>query len=343
MELIMLRLTNKADEGGLGRLVDKYGKQEVDRAMTKLREGLELSSRVTDDARSYRDYRLRYSKLGGDLKFYSAKEIEDLQKAYFMRVKEMADDDEQARQEYAEVERQLIHGWRDWDDLVPPAIPPRPADFLAPQTSSYPAPINELLAWGDNLHRSHQFADQAEYTQWKKYIPALTRMALDPGLLKGWVTDPSSWAPWHAIHALGKLQAWESAPALAQLADLENDWLSDHLPHIWADMGGEVEPALWMILEAHTYSVRQRGLAAEGLFKLAEENDPIHHKVASGFGKILNDAVKFDAKLNGYLAMFLKDMKISAETEGFVHKAFAEQRIDSEIFALEDFENNYED
>ena len=29
---------------------------------------------------------------------------------------------------------------------------------------------------------------------WKKHVPALTRMALDPGLLNGWPAEKASWA-----------------------------------------------------------------------------------------------------------------------------------------------------
>ena len=32
-EVIMLRLTNKTDEHGLGKLVEKYGKEEIERAL----------------------------------------------------------------------------------------------------------------------------------------------------------------------------------------------------------------------------------------------------------------------------------------------------------------------
>ena len=175
--------------------------------------------------------------------------------------------------------------------------------------------------------------------QWKRFILALTRMALDPGLLSGWPSERASWAPWHAIHALGNLQAWESAPALAELADLENDWLSDHLPHIWADMGMEVEPTLWMILETHSSSTKRRGLAAESLFMMTEESDAISDKAIHGFEKILRNTSNVDSTLNGYLVMFLNDMEISGKTLDTIYKAFEESRVDSSIITPEDLEN----
>jgi hypothetical protein len=230
--------------------------------------------------------------------------------------------------------------WRYWEDITPPAIPRRPDDFHTPQPGSYAPPIAELLEWGNDLDKSHDFANEQEYLHWKKSIPALTRMALDPGLLHGWPADKASWAPWHAIHALGNLQAWESAPALAELADLEDDWLSDHLPHIWADMGREVEPMLWMILEDHSASSKRRGLAAEGLSKMTEDDEVMFNKVVRGFEKILRNGTRFDPTLNGHLIAFLRSMEALEKTEQAVQEAFDQGRVDPEIITEEDLEDD---
>ena len=342
-EIILLKLSRAASDDRRYRdLIDKYGREEIQRAERKFREGIDTSSRVAEDARSYREYRLRYSRFGAGLKFYSAKEVEDLYDSNAERLRNiLASESADLSDIDTELETHLLMGWRDWEDITPPAIPPRPADYNAPQPAAYPTPVNELLEWGDDLHKSHQFANEAEHLQRKKFIPALTRMAFDPGLLNGWVAEKASWAPWHAIHALGNLQAWESAPALAELADFENDWLSDHLPHIWADMGWEAEPSLWMILEDHSASKNRRGLAAEGLFMMTEESEAMFDKVIRGFEKILGDANKFDSALNGYLVMFLKDMEeLPDKTRDIIDEAFEENRIDSKIISPEDLEED---
>jgi len=165
-------------------------------------------------------------------------------------------------------------------------------------------------------------------------------MALDPGLLNGWPSENASWAPWHAIHMLGLLGAWESAPALAQLADLENDWLSDHLPHIWADMGMEVEPTLWMILENPSASTKQRGLAAEGLFMMTDDNEAMEYKTAKGFEKILQSTKTFNSTLNGYLIAFLKDMQALDDMWETIDLAFEEERVDLKIIGPQDLEED---
>ncbi|MBI5962098.1 MAG: hypothetical protein HY863_01375 [Chloroflexi bacterium] len=270
-------------------LYKKYGQEEVERAIKMIDSVMNLPPLIANEARSYREYRQRYARFGAGLKFYSSKEMKDLLHVYA---------EQYINGENAEVTDFLLTGWREWDDITPPAIPLRPAEFANTQIASYPAPINELLEWGDDLKRSHDFEDESKYLQWKKLIPALTRMALDPNLLNGWPSERSSWASWHAIHALGNLKAWDSAPALAQLANLENDWLSDHLPHIWADMGLEVEPSLWMILEDSSASAKQRGLAAEALYNLTEDNEAMENKIITGFEKILNNRKVFDTTVN---------------------------------------------
>ena len=188
------------------------------------------------------------------------------------------------------------------------------------------------------MHRD--FEDEGEYSQWKKFVPALTRMALDPGLLRGWPADPASWAPWHAIHLLGNLQAWESAPALAELADFEDDWLSDHLPHIWADMGREAEPMLWMILDDRPASAKRRGLAAEGLSRMTADNEVLHRKVVKGFEKILQNDRAFEPTLNAYLISFLRSMDALEDVSASIHKAFEQDRVDLDIITPDDLEED---
>src|SRR6266487_1580255 len=331
------------DDSRYHELLKKYGKDEFLRAEKVFKESVDVPSRVADDARSYRDYRLRYARFGAGLTFYTAKELDELYERHARQFTEtLRGENANSTGDEAELERLLIIGWRDWEDITPPAIPPRSADFDAPRSSSYPMPIAELLEWGDNLNKSYEFADEEEYLDWKKFVPALTQMALDPGLLNGWPSESASWAPWHAIHALGNLQAWDSAPALAELADFENDWLSDHLPHIWADMGREVEPMLWMILEDHSASAKRRGLAAEGLYVMTDENEVLHNKVVKGFEKMLRDTKTFDLTLNGYIISFLDNMEAVEELYPAINEAFEQNRVDLDIISPEDLEEEYD-
>lgn len=311
----------------------KYGWEEVQHVIKAIDGAMDFPSPIADDAYSYREYRRRYARFGAGLKFFTPKEIEGLHSGYAEQFKENDDDEN-------ETNKLLLMDWRNWEDITPPAIPPRPADYAAPQPASYTAPITEFLEWGDDLKRPHDFIDETEHIQWKKHIPALTRMALDPGLLSGWPSEKFSWAPWHAIHVLGNLHAWESAPALASLANLENDWLSDHLPHIWAEMGMEVEPTLWMILEDSSASTKQRGLTAESLYMMTNENEAMETKVINGFDKLLRSTKTFDRALNAHLIRFIREMGAVDELRETIDTAFEQNRVDQDIFTLEDLEED---
>jgi hypothetical protein len=343
LELIQLAVMGvEPDDSRIHALVKKYGAEEVERATQVFGESMSRQSLVADDAFSYRDYRLRYARFGDGQKFYTAQEVDELFISHMDQLKDMLLKYTGYKTPTPEndLNKLLLISWNEWKDITPPAPPPRPADFQAPQPASYPAPIHELLDWGDDLNRSYQFADETDYTLWRKLIPTLTRMALDPGLLNGWPAESASWAPWHAIHMLGNLQAWESAPTLAKLADLENDWLSDHLPHIWAEMGMEVEPSLWMILENPSASVKQRGLAAQGLSMMAEEDDAMEIKVIKGFEKILGNDKTFDPTVNAYLIHFLREMEAEEDVWDVIESAFNEERVDLDIITPEDLEED---
>lgn len=333
MEFITAMVTGiKPNKTQLRSLVRKYGAEEVERVSRTLDETIgRITTFIADDAKSYREYRYRYGRFGAGLKFYTNQEIEDLYET---------NDISADLNEETELDKLLLYGWRDWEDITPPAIPPRPDDFIAPKPASYPAPVNELLEWGDDLNRSYDFMHETDFMLWKKQIPALTRMALDKGLIYGWPAEKASWAPWHAIHALGVLEAWESAPALAELANLENDWLSDHLPHIWAEMGMEVEPFLWMILENPSASEKQRGLAAESLQMMTEDNEAMENKVIDGFEKILGNKKTFNPNVNAYLIHFLNQMDMVYEIWETVQQAFNEDRVNLDIITPEDLEES---
>lgn len=339
LELVKLVVMGeKPDSHRVHQMVEKYGAQEVERATKIIGETVNLPTLIADDAKNYREYRHRYARFGAGLRYYTNREKDELYESHVKALREAGKPGETN-----ELDKLLLYGWRDWEDITPPAVPPRPEDFNAPQPAAYPAPINELLEWGADLHRSHKFTDEADFAHWRKYIPALTRMALDPGLLNGWPAERESWAPWHAIHALGALQAWESAPALAPLADLEDDWLSDHLPHIWADMGREVEPSLWMILENHSASIKQRGLAADSLHQLAEDNNAMGYKIVRGFEKILGNTKTFDPSVNAYLIHFLMKMGMEEEIKHTLDAAFDEGRVNLDIITPEDLYEDDED
>jgi hypothetical protein len=78
--------------------------------------------------------------------------------------------------------------------------------------------------------------DFSQEAQWRNVLPELSQMAVDLGLVNGWSGKPASWTPYHALTVLGHLQATAFAAALLPLISVKDDWLSDRLPDIWAQI-----------------------------------------------------------------------------------------------------------
>lgn len=313
--------------------IEQYGPEEVNLALGRMRERMRIP-RIENEARELREYRMGFALFGAGLPFYSAEERQRRhEERSDLMVKAITEQGRFLQEEEDAAGQSILLGWQDWQDITQPAIPPRPADFTCPQPGSYSPPASELLELGPNLEAMYHPEDP----KWKKAVPALTRMALDPGLLNGWPGENASWAPWHAAHLLSELEAWESAPALAELANLSGDWISDHLPHIWADMGDQVMPTLWMFVEDSKSSTKLRGLAAEALRMLAEDDEALTRLVAKGFGKILNREADFNPLLNAYLISFLKDLEGGVEEiEDIIAYAFEAGRVDEDFVTFED-------
>ena len=323
----------KENEPAIRAMISQYGPEEVELSVNQLRERMQIV-RVAEDARQCREYRLGFALFGAGLQYYSSSEREKLhEERDELFIKQVAESGDIIQSKESEVGQSILIGWQDWADITPLAAPTRPADFTPPAPGSYSPPVSELLEYGPDLQKEYDFSDP----KWRKAIPTLTRMALDPGLLNGWPGESSSWAPWHAVHMLALLEAGESAPALAQLADLEDDWLSDHLPHIWADMGAEAIPSLWVILGDKKATAKARGLAAEALFNLAEDDDAMTLLVAKGFGKILQRETDFDPRVNAHLISFLQDLEGAVEEiENEVVDAFEAGRVDEDYITFDE-------
>lgn len=334
---LMLRRLNP-DHPEYRALVDRYGPQEIDRAMDRLQTRMALP-RIDYGVHEYREYRQGFALFGEGLTFHSKQEWESARESRDTQIIQTMQKNGEMSWENS-LDQALLIGWVDWNDLVPLAVPARPSDFTCPAPGSYAPPAAELLEYGPDLQKQYDYQDP----RWKKAIPALTRMALDPGLVNGWPGEKASWAPWHAAHLLGLLEAWDSAPALAELAGMENDWLSDHLSHIWADMGTGVLPTLWTLLEDANVSTKLRGLTAEALFTQAEEDEAMSLLVTRGFEKILARETKVDPRLNAYLISFLKDLEGAVEEiEDAIVDAFEAGRVDEKFIMFEDlFEGDEE-
>lgn len=96
---------------------------------------------------------------------------------------------------------------------------------------------------------------------------------------------------------------------------------------------------LWMILEDRSASAKRRGLAAEGLTMMTDDDEVLYNKVVKGFEKILQNETTFDPTLNGHLISFLRSMEALDRVASAINEAFDRDRVDLDIITPEDLDD----
>ena len=159
--------------------------------------------------------------------------------------------------------------------------------------------------------------------------------ALDEGLLNGWPGETSSWAPYHALHILGHLGTHRVAGHLLALLDVPNDWLSDRLPSVWAQMGPQVEPLLWEYVDDRVYDAEKRSVALKGLELISQLHPARRSGVIAGMARRLQLSSAKDAEMNGYVVFILNRMQ-ATEAGETIRDAFEQDKVDRKTVTLDD-------
>jgi len=327
--LIELGAQGKAqDQAQINKLAAKYGAKELLLITGILQRQFQRSDFLVDEPAVYRHYRLGFARFGGARRLLAKDEHEQLnyERALLYGRREF-----QSRLPLAPSLREtelgdlLLMDWQFWEDITPPAIPPRPADY--PPLASHLRPVSALLAWGWELDLPRV---EREHAAWQSCQPELERMVFDETLRNGWPGERASWAPWHALHLLGAPYASQCARRLAKLYDLPNDWLSDCLPNVWAKMGAAAETALWDILDDPACKPEARGLAAAGLQKLIQKRSIARLPVLQALAERLQAGRTDNASVNAFI-VFVLDRLDAVEVKGAIRAAFEQGRVDTSI------------
>jgi hypothetical protein len=281
----------------------------------------------------HREYRRTFARFGGDRPFLSKREYEELAfehaRLHAKRTLKTAISRRTSPRE-RELYDLLLVGADFWEDITPPAIPPRPGDFESSPPGEYGYPARTLLTWGWDLDERRVEDNAKNVAKWRPATGDLLRMVFDEGLLRGWPGDKPSWAPYHALHMLGHLRAHEFAGRLFPLMDRENDWLSDRLPLVWAAMGSRAEPPLWDYLGDTWHDPEQRGIVLLGLKGIAEMHSERRMGIVDGLICLLQRAPADDAEANAYVVHVLWRMH-AIEAREAISEAFELDKIDLSI------------
>jgi hypothetical protein len=183
---------------------------------------------------------------------------------------------------------------------------------------NYAAPVSELLKLGDDR------ALWSEPEGWLDYralygfsqadVPELIRMATDPALwdLEHLVESDESpvyfYAPYHAIHALARLQAGEAVlPLLEWLNDAESDsnndidWMLEQLDSVFHAIGEPVAPTLIQYVMDETRHAYSRATAGDALTLLVKDAPDLRADVINAFSSVLSRTDHVDRVLNAFI------------------------------------------
>lgn len=338
-------IVHQGNVNEVGRLLRKYGPYEVALVLNAVQARSANSQMIGEEPAIYREYRRTFARFGGNRPFLSKREYEELAfehaRLHAKRTLKLPFSRRTSPRE-RELYDLLLVGVDFWEDITPPAVPPRPGNFQAPPPGEYGYPVRALLTWGWDVDES-RIADNAKnVAKWRSAIGDLLRMVFDEGLLDGWPGDRSSWAPYHALHMLGHLRAYEFTDRLFPLMDRENDWLSDRLPLVWAAMGPRAEPPLWDYLGDTGRDPEKRGIVLLGLKGIAETHSERRTDVVDGLICLLQRAPVEDTTANAYVVHILWRLR-AVEAREAISEAFELDKIDPSIVQPYDVDFLWED
>lgn len=333
---ILRRFLYSIAEGNPGianDLVNEYGVYQVRYVLENFQKHARPSFLV-DEAAVYRHYRWLFAQFGGDRPFLS-------KQAYDAAVQAEIHDPEQMQRmmfgssgpdDIIESDR-LVH-LAYATDITPPAVPPKPADFVAPAPNRYSPILKPLLNLGWQLDESAIAPRLSGKGKWRKVLPELSQMATDAGLVNGWPGEKASWAPYHALALLGRLQNPDFAANLLDLLLVENDWLTDRLPGVWAQMGPDAAVPLWDALEGMIYEDDKLAVLIAGLLTIAQMHPDQFDATVHRFIKLLDAGTIEHADLNAYLVFGLDQLGDETAVSA-IETALAEERVNTRIMGLD--------
>ncbi len=325
----------KSSNQGIAKLAQKYGLDEIRLVLDKFQQSATRRELIGEEAFLYRLYRQTFARFGGNRSFLNKQDYEELifeygKMAATRKLKLLTPFLGRPSAREKKLHDLLLVGVDYWEDITPPAVPPRPPDFVSPPPGSYDDPVQALLQWGWEIDKG-RFAAKAKNTaEWRPAIPELERMVFDEGLLDGWPGETDNWAPFHALQMLGYLKAYEYAGELLVLLDRENDWLSDRLSVVWGRMGPSAEPPLWDYVVERSHDPKKRSVVFRGLSKIVEFYPKHRLDIINNMADLLHHAPADDATANAYLVHVLDRMD-AVEASETILDAFEQNKIDPKI------------
>ncbi len=173
------------------------------------------------------------------------------------------------------------------------------------------------------------------------YISELIQMALDEDLNLRYENDVAVWAPLHAMEILGVLGAVEAAEPLSQCLDWDDEWVTQALPGIYANIGPASIPILQSHLEDAGHNVWGRICAVDCLSAVAqahpEQKDAVVRYLTGYLDRPSADDSADEETVTSFIISDLVDLE-AREAYPAIKRAYEEDRVNPTIIGLEDVE-----
>lgn len=201
----------------------------------------------------------------------------------------------------------------------------------------YPPPLDRLLRL-DEPGASDRWRDYRELGLGPEHVPDLIRMATDATLVEeADYEDPEaqleSWAPQHALRALGQLGAVEAAGPLLEgldrLGDIHDFWVED-LAEVMARLGPETIDACERFLAEPSHDEYNRGTAAHCLEQIGQQHPEHRERCVAILTRQLERHGEIPDGLAGFLIAYLIDLE-AVESAATIEAAFEADAVDPMI------------
>lgn len=323
----------EGDKTIINELVRRYGVYHVSYVLERYQAQTSRSFLI-DETAIYRQYRWLFAQFGGDRPFLSKQAYDDAIDS------EIQDAEQVFRSVFGPSTPDNI--WENdrlthlvyATDITPPDVPPKPDDFVAPTPHSYNRRLKPLLNLGWQLDESAIAPHLRRKRKWRKVLPELSKMATDPGLIHGWPGEKASWAPYHALTLLGHVGNPEIAADLLALLDVEDDWLTDRLPDVWAQIGPDAAAPLWRNLREMAYEEDELGVLVAGLIQIAQSHPDQSKTTVRSFIELLEAGTAEYADLNAYFVYALDQLGDDTAVPA-IKAALDEDRVNPHIMDLD--------
>jgi len=210
-----------------------------------------------------------------------------------------------------------------------------------PALARYPAALATLMTLGATDDEI-DYASLAE--QLRPYTPDLIRLVLDEDFADRTEDDPAAWAPFHALEVVAILGPAEAAEPLLACLEWETDWVNNELARAYTGIGPVAITPLLAYLEDGTHEPLHRSLAADALQEIAEAHPAARDEIVAALTRFL-DRPEADASADEELttAFVISDLTALKATEAYdaIARAFAEDRVDTQILDLEFVEQEW--